>query len=192
LIAASTLLSGPGWIPAWLNLSREILGQSSGHGFDAIYSFNLRPLFTLIPGIDGKAASTLQTGVSVLLAALVGWLWWRFPPAALATPAGGRLLALTTLAMVLAPPVLSTHDLVSWVVAAAFVLAPGTERETPIPRRTWVLFCWVGWLLTWPALTMMFASPVKLPALYMLGAGVLLLLSLRQRWPGPTLAPAQV
>jgi hypothetical protein len=176
LLGISTLLAGPGWIAGWLGLSGEVVGKSSGIGFDPIYSFNLKPILALIPGVGAAGANTLQVGVAVLLAAGIGWLWWRTPRTA-PTSTYDHLIALTVLAMLLASPVLMSHDLTFWVIAAAFVLAPHPDRA-PVIRRNWALLCWLGWLLPWPALTILFYSPIKLTTIYMLGMGILLLLSL--------------
>ncbi len=105
LIAVSTMLAGPDWIVAWLTLGREVLSKTSGHGFEAINSRNLKALFTLIPRVDAPGANALQTGTALLLAGATALLWWRLPLPTLRTPAGARLIALTVLVMLLASPV---------------------------------------------------------------------------------------
>jgi hypothetical protein len=177
LAAISTVLSGPGWIGDWLSLSRDSVGATTGHGFDAAYSHSFKELIALIPGVGPTGANTAQLVIAVALAALIGWLWWRTPAAALPTPAGARLIAVTTLAMLLAAPVLNTHDLTFWVVAAAFLLAPaGAISGTQ--RALFAGLCWAGWLLAWPAVALLLGSPIKPAAWLMLVVGAILVIAL--------------
>jgi hypothetical protein len=173
LVAASTIISGPGWFGAWLRISQSSVSATQGHGFQAFYSHNFRQLFGLLPGVGPEGANALQDGLAVLLALGVGVLWWRIRRLPLHSETGGLLLALTTLAMLLSAPVLGSHDLTFWVVGAAF-LPLGN------PRQPFWKLCWVGWLTSIGAIFMLVQSPIKFAALFMvIACGMLLIAILR-------------
>jgi arabinofuranan 3-O-arabinosyltransferase len=178
LLAVSTWMAGPGWFAAWLNLSHQAVNETTGGGFDAMDSHNFKQLISMIPGVGPAGANLVQLALIVPLAAVVGWLWWRMPAGMLRGAAGGRLIAFTILATLLATPVLLTHDLTFWVVSAAFLLAPWAGSDSFLPRRNWVLLAWLGWLVPWPTVIMLRINPVKLDAVYMLALCVILVVSL--------------
>ena len=189
LAAISTVMAGPGWIGDWIALSRDSVARTTGPGFDAAYSHNFKELIALIPGVGAPGAITAQLGIAVGVIMLVAWLWWRAPAAGLPTAAGGRLIALTVLAMLLAAPVLNTHDLTFWVVAAAFLLAPAPDAA-PHRRAPLALLCGLGWLLPWPAVAYLLISPIKVAAVYMLALSAFLLRDLLARPRLPRVQPA--
>jgi hypothetical protein len=119
----------------------------------------------------------------------MAWLWWKQPAATLRTAAGARLMALTLLATLLATPILLTHDLTFWVLSAALLLAPWPQSRSFLPRRTWVLLAWIGWLVPWPTLFTLSSNPIKWDAVYMLGVSVLLVASVWRRAPVPVAVP---
>jgi hypothetical protein len=98
-------------------------------------------------------------------------------------------MALTLLATLLATPILLTHDLTFWVLSAALLLAPWPQSRSFLPRRTWVLLAWIGWLVPWPTLFTLSSNPIKWDAVYMLGVSVLLVASVWRRAPVPVAVP---
>lgn len=67
LIGLSTLLSGPGWLGAWWELSRYSLNLPGGHGFDVALSHNFRELMVGLPGGMAGTLNPIQLGVSALV-----------------------------------------------------------------------------------------------------------------------------
>jgi hypothetical protein len=180
LVLISTWLAGPDWLLAWFNLSRLAVNETGGQGFAPADSHNFKHLISLVPGVGAAGANTAQLGIAAIVAVVVGWRWWKLPAQTLRTAAGARLLALTVLASLLATPVLLTHDLTFWVVSAALLLAPWPEATSFLPRRTWVLLAWIGWIVPWPTLFTLSSNPIKFDAVYMLGVSLLLVASLRR------------
>jgi hypothetical protein len=179
LLLISTWLAGPDWLLAWLNLTRQAVNETGGQGFAPADSHNFKHLISLIPGVGVAGANTAQLGITAIVAVVVGALWWKLPAPALRTAAGARLLALTVLATLLATPVLLTHDITFWVISAALLLAPWPQVNTFLPRRTWVLLAWIGWIVPWPTIITLASNPIKFDAVYMLALSLLLVASLR-------------
>ncbi|MDQ2806068.1 MAG: DUF2029 domain-containing protein [Chloroflexota bacterium] len=176
LLGVSTLLSGPGWLGAWWELSRYSLNLPGGHGFDVALSHNFRELMVGLPGGASGTLNPIQLAVSALVGLGVAAIWWRTPATAGQGVSGNYRLALTVLAMLISSPYLDTHDLAFWLPAGAFLLAPAPAAADSLPnRRLWIGLSWAGWALAWPAVLLLTSSPIKIAAFYMVGVTIMIL-----------------